>query len=362
MTSKQPYTLPAGKLVWSVVLALVVGALLPVITVLQITLLMPVLMLGGVFTVYLQCYGGWVPAGVFLAAGMVSTAWFAGTEAMWMVLAAGMAPALLTLRGIALKRPFFEQMRASLACYILGLMAAMGIAYAGFGAGMVARLRDGLRAQFALMPDAAFQPLVDAVNSALGLGGMRGMGLITVQIYRGQIAGILDLMQTTYAQTLPGTLLSGAMLTAMASVLWGNWTLARRGLATNDSFVGMSRWHLPGQIALGALALFAVGYVISASGYASGDTVYLTVYQLVSVLFAVQGLAAIDRRMLNASRSLNRRRAALALLIIGALTLQLLATFLVIYGVLSALFGSKGSVRLWLEKRRDDHSDHDDFE
>ena len=362
MISKQAYPLPLGKRVWGVALGLILGALLPVITLLQVTLLVPVLMLGGVFTVYLYCYAGWPAFFAFLAAGLGSTAWFGGTGMMWMILAAGMLPGALTLRGIGMKQPFFEQLRGSILFYTLGLLAAMGIARASFGGGMVAKLMDSLRAELAAMPDAAFQPLVEALNSALSVSGMQGFGRITVSTYRAQVSGVLDLMQQTYAQSLPGTLLSGALLSGAVSTLWGNWTQARRGLATNESFAGMSRWFLPPQVTIGALALCLAGYVIAKGGYSSGTTVYVTVFHLASAVFGIQALAALDRRMLDAGRSLGRRRTLLTLLVIGALIIQMLSTFLFIIGASSALFGSHGAVTLWRAKKKDDDSNHDDFE
>ena len=362
MISRQGESLSVGKRALGIALALVVGALLPLITVLQITLLLPVLMLGGVFAVYLLCSGGWLPAGLFLAVGLASTAWVAGTELMWMILAAAMLPAIPVMRGIALKRPFFEQLRSAVVLYILGLLAAMVIAYARFGAGMVARLMDAIRAEFDRMPDAAFKPLVDAVNSALALSGTRGFGPLTVMDYRAQISGVLDLMERTYAQSLPGTLLSGAVLSGVASTLWGNWTMARRGMATDDSFVGMSRWFLPGRVTLGALVFCIGSYIAANSGLDSAETVYVTAYQVTGALFGIQAVASFDRRMVNAGRSLARRRVLLGLLIAGAMLVQLIAMVLFIYGSGSALFGSRGAIRLWLDKRRDDHSNHDDFE
>ncbi len=361
MDLNQAYPLSSGKRIWSVILALILGALLPVITLLQITLLLPVLMLGGVFTAYLHCYGGWPASVAFMAAGLGATVWFAGTDMMWMILAAGMLPGVLTLRGIGLKRPFFDQLRASIIFYTLGLLAAMAFARATFGSGMIARLMDGLRVEIAAMPDAAFRPLVEAVNSALSMSGVQTAGRVTVESYRSQISGVLDLMQQTYGRTLPGTLLSGALLSGAASTLWGNWTQARRGLATNESFAGMSRWYLPSRVTVGALALCAIGFVMARSDYSSGATVYVTVFHLSAALFGIQAVAAMDRRMLEAGRSLGRRRTLLTILVIGALLIQMLSTFLFIVGASSALFGSHGVIRRWKQKKNDD-SNRDDFE
>ena len=67
MESKQVYRAPSGRTVGSILLALVVGALLPIAAVFQISLLIPVLMLGGIFASYLKARGGWVPAAVLSA-------------------------------------------------------------------------------------------------------------------------------------------------------------------------------------------------------------------------------------------------------------------------------------------------------
>ena len=100
MIFHQNTRLPAGKMVGAIVLAAVLGMLLPLITLAQITLLLPVLMLGGLFAVYLQCYGGPAPACTFLAVGLISAGWLTGSTLMWMLLAASL---LFSLGGMLVK-------------------------------------------------------------------------------------------------------------------------------------------------------------------------------------------------------------------------------------------------------------------
>lgn len=343
-----------GKLAWGIVMALIVGALLPLITLAQVASLLPVMMVGGVFTVFLQCYAGWIPAAVFTAAGLFSTAWFMDVTPMWMLLLAAFLPAGLVVRGIQQKRPFFDQLRTAIAAFAVGLLAALGVAYASFGAGMVTRFMDAVRAEIARMPDSTFTPFLDTINATLLLNGVQGVKMLTVDMYRAQINGMLDLMQETYARMLPGTLLCGALLSGIASVLWGNWRMARRGMATDESFIGMTRWFLPGQISLGALGLWLVSYLIAAAGLASGATVYTAVYQLVCTVFTVQAFAAIDRRMFAGGRALRGRRVAMGLLLVAGALVRMVGTLLFAIGVMSALFGSHGAVKLWMDKRNDD--------
>ncbi|MBR1820082.1 MAG: hypothetical protein IJ769_00515, partial [Clostridia bacterium] len=300
------------------------------------------------------------PAAVLIGAALASTLWLLGGAAMFMLLLAAVLPALYVSRGVALKRPFFEQLRAGIAVYAAGLVGAMLVASASFGGSMVAKFVDILRGEFTRMPDAALQPFVDALNSAMSLYGAGVNELYTVDMYRAQLSGILDLMQQTYAQALPGTLLSGALLSGVLSVLWGNWTVARQGRATNDSFVGLSGWFLPAQITFGMLALWLLGFIIAASGYAAGPTVYATARMLAGACFAIQALCAMDRRMLRAGRELSRRRLLIGILAVAALIISDFAMVLAIVGAASALFGSHGAVRRRVNGDSDDQSDRND--
>ena len=62
-----------GPQAGSILLAVIVGALLPVIALTQISLLVPVLMLGGIMAAYLGARSGWIPVGVLAVASGVST-------------------------------------------------------------------------------------------------------------------------------------------------------------------------------------------------------------------------------------------------------------------------------------------------
>ena len=343
----------------SVVLALAFGAALPLVAVLQISFLLPVLMLCGILAVQLKARSGWPPAMALFAASLGSTLWMVGTPGMFMLLLAAILPAMVVMRGVAHKRPFFEQMKVGVAAYGLGLVAAMLVAYASFGGGMIARFVDILRAEFDRMPDATLQPFADMVNSAMAMNGLRSAEVFTVEMYRASLKGVLDLMQQTYAQLLPGRLLAGAMLSGVLSVLWGNWTMARRGMATNESFQGMSRWFLPAQVTIGTLVFWVVGYLFAIGGN-GGATVFATVRELAASIFMLQALSALDRRMLTDGRSLPRRRALIMVLAVVAMMFDLISIMLCTMGVLSALFGSHGAVTLWRNQRQNDQSDRDD--
>ena len=361
MDSRQVTRGTPAQLAGGIIMAVLIGGLLPLISLLQISLLVPTLMLGGVFAVYLYARNGWLPAAVLATVAIISSAMLLGGTLTMILATASLLPAVPVILGMSKKRPFFDQLNAGVAAFGGGLLAALTIAYTSFGGGMIVRFVDTLRAEYARMPDAVLQPMVDWVNAMLPSGALGGSSAITVDFFRAQLSGILDLMQQTYAQILPGTLLSGALLSGALAVLWGNWTMARQGRATNQSFVGMTGWFLPARFSLGAVLLWGVGLVLMYSGRENGATIYMTIAQTVGAAFAVQALCALDRRMLRADRPLGRRRALIVLFSIGALLLRGMASVLAYVGVASALFGSHGAIRTWLQNRQDnDHSNDDD--
>ncbi len=344
MDSRQVVSAPKGRLAGNILLALAIGALLPLAAVLQVSMLAPVLMLGGIFAVRLYARAGRLPPAVLFGAALASTAWFMGQIMALALMVAAMLPAVVVIRGMTQKRPFFTQLRNGVIAYALGLMTAILIAYFSFGGNMIAQFTERLRTEFARMPDAALQPFVEALNSTLALSGAKEQAY-TVALYRSQLSGILDLMQQTYAQVLPGALLSGAMLSGVISVFWGNWTLARQGKATNESFVGLSGWFMPAQLTWGLLGLWVAGLVLNAVGYAGGPTVYAAVRSVAGAGFFIQAMAALNRKMLTTGREVGRRKLLITLFCVAALLLPDVGATLAVIGAASALFGSHGAIR-----------------
>ncbi|MBR1559217.1 MAG: DUF2232 domain-containing protein [Clostridia bacterium] len=357
MISDRPYRPSGGKVALGVVLAVLLGIAAPALTALETALLLPVILLSGVLMVFLHGYAGRLPAWLFMTVQLGAAAVLLGPTFMWMLMAAGTFPAILSMRGILTKRPFFEQMKLDIGFYLAGLLAAVTIAWSVFGGNMIPRAVDALRAQFELTPDLFFLPFVEAVNAA-----MPGT-TVTVAGYRAQVMAVLELLGETYERMLPGTLLSGAALSGVLTALWGNWLMARHGMATNESYISLERWFLPKQATAGLLLMWVAAYILSETGYQGGESVYMAVYALVSLAFYIQGLCAVDRFMFRRGASSGRRRFVVILgLILGAI-FRLFNTFLFVVGAFSALFGSHGAISRRVEirvERRDDDDDDDD--
>ena len=360
MNANQTYRVSGGKLFGAIVLAIVVGAITPIVGMMEMASLMPVVLPSGVFMVFLYCFAGRLPALLYMAVQLTSAAALLNTTFMAIFMAAGTLPALFVMRGIAQKRGFFEQMRLSILAYAAGLVAAVVIAYMTYGGNMIGRLVDALKAQFSLMPDEVFAPFLDAINSAISASSLPGIGSMTMSTYRAQITGVLELMGEAYGQTLPGTLMSGSLLAAVISVVWGNWLLSRRGLATNESYAGMTRWFLPAQATLGLMLIWVVSYILAQTKYSGGETAWLAVNSLLGVVLTIQALSAMDRFFYKRGAPGSRRHLIMALALIGGLLFQTIGFALCSVGAMSALFGSHGALRALINRRKDDHSDSDD--
>ena len=345
MTTNRPYRVPPGKLALGIVLAVLVGALTPVVMMLEMSLLMPVVVLGGLFMIFLFCYSGQLPAWVYMIVQLCATGALIGTPFVLMMAAAGTVPALVSIRLALLKRPFFDQMKSDITIHLSGMLLAVTIAYLNFGGNMIERMAEVLRRQFDLMPDAFFAPFVEMINSALSGGSTPGMKAMSVADYRAQIAGVLNLMSEIYQNVLPGALLSGAALTGVLSALWANWMLARRGLATNESYISPVQWFLPRNVTFGLTVMWIAAYILSQTRYAQGRTVYYAVFNLVSLAFFIQALSAIDRFFYRRGAGERRRRAMLILALIMGILFRIVNTVFFAVGASSALFGSHGAVK-----------------
>ena len=360
MDFKQPDRPSGGRLAAGIILAVALGVASPALTLLSGALLLPVIMTGSLFMVFLFSFAGPVPAGLFTAIQLMIATLLAGSNYMWMTLLAAVMPAVIVIAGVQQKRPFFDQLRIAAVAHALGLVAAVFLAWSAYGGNMIWRMTESLKAQFSLMPNAFFEPFVEGLNSALSAGGLRGSELFTVESYRVQVTSMLDVLGEAYSRTLPGTLVAGALMTGPLSALWGNWLKARRGMATDESYIPVVRWFLPPALTSGLALMWLAAYVLTRLNYAAGETVYTAVYYVVSSAFAAQAIAALDRCYARRGLSAGKRRAMVVLGIVFGLALRILNLPLFIIGLVSALFGSRGTFRQGGDRGNDNHPDPGD--
>lgn len=357
MLSNQPFHISGGRLALGIALAAALGLLTPLLMALEASFLMPVLALSGVLMVFLFGFAGRIPAWLYMTVQLGATAAMFNSTFMWMTMAAGTFPAILAMRGIILKRPFFEQLKMDVGFYAAGLVVAAFIAYTTYGGNIIGRAVEALTEQFKRMPDSWFKPFVDAINQAFSAGGLGDASPIDIADYRTRVLAMLQLVGETYSRVLPGNLLAGSVISGVVTALWGNWLMARRGLASNESYIGIERWFLPRWVTLELLLLWIIAYFVSGSGYASGEAVYIAAYAIVSVAFAFQGLAAINRFCYRRGMTDRKRRVLTVLGLIFGMVFRMFNAFLFIIGMLSALFGSHGAIMIRISRGGDDDDD-----
>ncbi|MBE5775795.1 MAG: hypothetical protein E7337_18055 [Clostridiales bacterium] len=224
---------------------------------------------------------------------------------------------------------------------------------------MISKFIDGMRAQFNALPDELILPIVDYVNAMmanLAGGTIAPEYLVTVEEYRNIFSGtMMDVLQARYVEYLPACILTGAVVSGLISVLWGNWRMARKGLATPESFIGMSGWNFPAGFACGVFFIWITGFAfVGSSEYKSAISAYRAIDMLVQIAFLVQALACFDRMLIKRYTGLRARRVLIILLIIGALIMPGVNMILQAVGAVNLLIIIIKSIVKRIDKEFDD--------
>ena len=341
-----------GKVVGCTILAVVLGVLAPLALMLQVMMPMPALSVTVLLAAALCVVGGLIPAAVLGVVALVGTLVGLGPAAT--VIAAIMCgpPAVVIIHGIRQKKPFFRQMFSGVAVCMACVIAAVLMAGALFGGDMIEKAVDFVRAAFEQQQDVLWASVQEM------LGGVGGG--VTQADFTGAYYDALNLMEAYYEYSLLANLLTGAAMTGVIGVLWGNWLAARRGEVTPESFRGLGEWYLPSNLTLGLLMMLLFSAILKGTSFAGGTTVWVIVSGLARVAFVIQALAAVDRR-LKAQGSTRGRRTAMVVLVIvaGALSgdwffgLDLFG-IVAIAGCASALFGRRGAARPIVDRIKKD--------
>lgn len=330
-----------GKIAFCTIAAIVIGVLEPLALTLQMMLPMPALSLIAVLGVALSVAGGVIPAIVLCVVAVGSTLLGFGPLVAILMAAMSLAPAAVIVLGICRKRPFFRQMFWGVTAFLACTTAAVLLAGLFFGGDMIGKAMDFVRSMFDGQKDALWASIAEVLSA----------GSITKADFVNAYYQTLNLMETYYEYRLLANLLSGAALSGVICVFWGNWLAARRGEATAESFRGLSEWYLPANLTLGLLMMLAASAVLNATSIPGGATVWLIVSDLAKVAFIIQGYAAMDRRLKAGGASSGRRKGMVVLAILaGVIFTTWIFDLTAIAGCGSALFGRRGAAKPWIDK------------
>lgn len=338
-----------GKVIFSTAFAVILGALYPLMLMVQL-----------IFPVLMPCFAVMLITALYAAVGIAPVIGFCATVLPSTFLGFGpvlgaaalpvcLIPTAVAILGIRGRKPFFGQMSRAIAAGMGGTVLSIVIAALAFGTDMVGQLMAQVQAAFEEM-----MPSLWSVQESL----FASYGIqLTYEEYTAAYFDALKILERYYELYLPGNLLTGAAMTSMLAVFWGNWLKAKRGESTPESFAGLCDWYLPGNMTIGILLTLVVGLVISKMDVTGGNTAWIAVTTLAQFAFCVQFFAALDRRQKAIGASRKRRIfSAVMFVLLGMLTNNgtVLSLFFLmpLAGAGSALFGRKGVIRVWIEKNK----------
>jgi len=334
----------AGQKMAGYVIAVLTGLLAPFSAALEISAFMPVVFITSILMAFLHGFAGRGPMiacaiahGLMMGAGL-------GSDFMYMLLFAAVLPTIWVLRMVDRNVPFFTQMLHGIIAFAIGLLLAVFMAFALYGGEIASSIVESVRAAINTIPQEYMDMYAANLNSI-------DESILANSSVEEILSQALYFVEEQLNMQLPGMLLSGAALTSVFCVSMGNRMRAHKGLATVESFVPLHRWFLPSHLTLGLLGMLAASGVCILLGMSAGRGAFYTIWLLMIYAFYVQAAASFMRRLMLTRLRSRGRCGVLAAIFIVSLLLGM-AEMLAMFGGLSALFGSRGAVTLWLLKRQ----------
>lgn len=339
-----------GKVVLCSFFAIVLGILMPLVTLFGIMMPMPFISIALMMAVVFYVSADLVPVCIFSVISLISSEFMLGVVPGIAATLVWLAPAVLTIEGIRKKRQFFVQIARTVIVSLAATFAALALMASVFGSNMIASAVEMLRTTYDAQKDLFWQMAQPAFANA----GAE----ITLEQFSEAYYSMFRTLQAYYEYHLLANLLSGAMISAVIAVLWGNWLAARRGEATSESFVGLSGWYLPANLTCGMLLVLAAGLVLRKLSIPGAETAWIVVKSLCTYAFMIQTFASMDRKQKAAGAGIGKRAVVIVLpVFLGMMGAGLFGvgfyTLLAILGCMSALFGSKGAARPLIDKYKD---------
>lgn len=335
-----------GKTLAGMVVGFVLAALSPIVLMSEMLSLVVVIMLPSIALVVLN---RWAGRGVALFSAIMQLMFssrFLGDTFMWMSFFLTLMPLALLVRHE--NKPFFTQIKISVAAFGTGVLLAVSAAYFSFGGNMVERVLLELPKLLRTLPVESLEAVMNSYSALMG------NALTAEEIYHA-FDQMINALIPFYQMNLAGLVFGGALVSAVLCV----WINARmrsgQGIAAEGTYIPMREWALPGSTTGGLLLILAVSLVMSLLELPQGEALFYTVYDICAAAFCIQALSSMARH-LHAS-SLKRGARVGILVIVALLCIMGASMYVSIYGVASAVFGSKGMLReCMLNKQNNNHS------
>ena len=334
-----------GRTLVGCLLAVLLALVAPLMVMTELLSLMMLVLLPSIGVVFLYRWAGRFPAMLCGALQLVTTAMYLGGTFMWIAFFMMLMPLVLLFRSE--QKPFFAQMRVTIAGFGAGVLVSVLLLYFSYGGNMIERVLLELPAAMRELPAESVRTISESVLLARG-------SEMTVEEFYTLFDQMIAQLIPFYQQNLPGLIFSGALLTAVICAGLNAWMRHRRGLDAPGSYLPLREWALPASTTGGLLLIVAVSYVLDLLGMRNAETLFYTVYSIAVTAFSIQAVTSIARRM-HASMA---RRGAKVFTVIGVALLCLLggAGILALYGCASAILGSRGALRQRMKNRDDNDS------
>lgn len=334
----------AGRFIAGSLLGILLALLTPVILITQLMSLMTVVLVPAIGVMLLYRWAGKGPALLSVMLQLVFTARLMGSVFMWTAFLTCVLPLAILLRFA--QKPFFVQLKASIAAFGGGMVAAVAALYSAYGGNLIQRVLELLPQAMRTVPVEALQMPMQTLGASLGRE-------LTVESFYQLFDTAIATLIPQYQINLPGLLLSGALATAVVCAGLGAWLHVRSGKVPDNCFVNLRYWFIPASTTSGLLTMAIASYAIYALGMQQGQTLYTTVYSIVTMTFCVQALASFARR----THEMKMRPGARTALLVAVAVLCAVggSLYVALYGLASAIFGRRGALRAKIENKNSDH-------
>lgn len=306
----------------------------PMMMMSELLSLMVVVLVPSIGVVLLYYWAGKGPALLSAVLQILFNALLFGGTFMWAAFFMTLVPVAVLIRSA--QRPFFEQMRISIAAFGVGVLAAVLALYLSYGGNMIERVLMELPEAVRSLPQEALGTVMESVSAVLGES-------MTVETFYGVFDEMIERLVPYYQLNLPGLIFSGALVSAVLCTGISSWMRRRRGSAKPGTSVPLREWALPSSTTGGLLLICIVSYVLVLLKVRGAETVFSTAFSIAQTAFCIQALASFARRTYSLPVKRGIRVAIVA--VVAVLCLSGGGSYVALYGCASAIFGSRGALR-----------------
>ena len=351
---------PVVRVILLTLLALVLGALQPVVIALNMALcLAPILIL------LMFAWGGWVPAAAMSLTTVISIALAAplsyGVSGALAGAAAFVVLVLPAAAGVWMlhkRMPFFRRMTAQIIAQTAALLAFMMVIYLGLKVDLVDMITAWIMDTVHYMPSELLTAMIEnfAMSGMLTQESIESVtsGFVTWADVNQVFEQALDTMNYQMKMSMPTMMLTSGLLTGILTTLLPSAIMNRRGEEPKVDHRPVYTWHLPSRVVVGVIVCSVTGIVLQIMEVSGSQGVTIVFTSLGSTLFLIQGIAALNRRFRETGMRPGPRRALITA------TVLITSNFLSMIGAMSALFGRKGAVTEWKRRRMEERKEDDE--